>query len=73
MKIWTRRPAAAAPAALDAGRAGIMSSVWRHSAGADLGEPRWTRPMCRPRHDRACAMVSFSRAATRGPMAGHQG
>jgi hypothetical protein len=34
----------------------------RHPAGADLGEPTWTRPMCRPLHDRACAMVSFSRA-----------
>src|SRR5215472_6680866 len=28
MKIWTRRPAAAAPAALDAGRAGTVFSVW---------------------------------------------
>src|SRR5262249_61123848 len=27
MKFWTRRPAVAAPAALAAGRAGIMSSV----------------------------------------------
>ena len=28
MKFWTRRPAVAAPAALAAGRAGIVSSVW---------------------------------------------
>ena len=28
MKFWTRRPAIAAPAALSAGRAGIVSSVW---------------------------------------------
>src|SRR5215475_10888739 len=28
MKFWARRPAAAAPAALAAGRAGIVSSVW---------------------------------------------
>ena len=28
MKFWTRRPAGAAPAALAAGRAGIVCSVW---------------------------------------------
>ena len=28
MKIWTRRPAVAAPAPLAAGRAGTASSVW---------------------------------------------
>jgi len=55
---------------------GPTSIVFRCGGGARLALTRVSLDGLDPRaapHGRACAIVSFSRAATRGPMARHQG